>query len=263
MDIEIRELSTPEELEEVINLQMVVGGLSERHVTSPITLTALSITHPRMGWVLGAYENGKMVGFSIALSTQEPGLVYGFMLAVDPNAQDGGVGRRLLLHGFDLNRQAGVERVCWTYEPMEAKNAHLYLNKLGGRCVHYHENYYYLDSGLHAGLPQDRVLVEVGLNEVGDKGARLMPLEQALAEHPVARADDLPDAHKVLVEIPHKMHELLPRDPEAAMAFRLDTRAVLNHYLNQRGYAAVQLISDVTDQGPRAFYLLNRIDAGE
>lgn len=270
MAFEIRELKTPEEMEEVVRLQMVVGGLPERHVTSPITLTALALTEPRVGWVLGAFEGDRMVGFSTTLSTQEPGLVYGFMVAVDPDSQNAGAGRELLLRGFDLYRDAGtVQRVCWAYEPMEAKNAHLYLNKLGGRCRRYMEEYYYLHSGLHAVLPQDRFLVEVSLDAVGPRPLEVDTLEEALERYPVARPDHLPDSDAVLVEVPYRMHELLPRNPDAAMAFRMDTRAVFDHYINQGGYAAVNLITgpgpgsahDVPESPPpepRAFYLVKR-----
>ena len=269
MTFEVRELETPEELEEVVRLQMVVGGLTERHVTSPITLTALTLTHQRVGWVLGVFEGDRMVGFSTTLSTQEPGLVYGFMVAVDPESQNAGAGREILLRGFDVYREAGVQRVCWAYEPMEAKNAHLYLNKLGGRCVRYLEEYYYLHSGLHAVLPQDRFLVEVSLDTVGPRPLQVDGPGEALDRYPVARPDHLPDGDRVLVEVPYRMHELLPRDPDAAMAFRMDTRAVFDHYINQRGYAAVNLITVDHPGGangapegqpsePRAFYLVEK-----
>ena len=76
---------------------------------------------------------------------------------------------------------------------MEAKNAHLYLNKLGGRCVRYIEEYYYLHSGLHAGLPQDRFIIEVNVDAVGPRGPHVKDLEEALVSYPVARPDNLPD----------------------------------------------------------------------
>ncbi len=258
MSIEIRELKTPAEMEEVVRLQVLVGGLPERHVVSPITLSTLAAEYPRMGWVLGAFEDEKMVGFATALTTFEPGVVYGFMLAVDPEAQNARIGARLLQHNFDQFREAGARKVCWAYEPLEAKNAHIYLNKMGGRCVRYVEEYYYLDSGLHQTLPQDRFLVELELDAVGPRDPG-MELSRALDTLPVARPDDTPAEDRILVEVPHKVHELLPENPERAMAFRMDTRMVFNHYVNDEGYRAVNLlVGGAEGEEPRAFYLLEK-----
>ncbi len=258
MDFEIRELSTAEELEEVVRLEMLVGGLPERHVTSPITLKVLTLAYPRVGLLLGAFEDGRMVGFDISFYTKAPDTVFGFMLAVDPACQNGGAGMRLLQHEWDIHRQNGVKRVCWSYEPLEARNAHLYLDKMGARGISYVENYYYIHSGLHAGLPQDRLMVEARLDGADAAASRPEPLEQALDEYPVARAQELPDADQVLVEIPYRVHQLLDSDPQAAMAFRMDTRAVFEHYVNDLGYAAVGLHSGEGPQGLRAFYRLVR-----
>jgi predicted GNAT superfamily acetyltransferase len=258
MGLEIRELGTPEELEEVVRLQMEVGGLPERHVTSPTTLKVMTLEYPRVGWVLGAFEDGRMVGFTTAFATREPDTVLGFMLAVDPACQNQGAGRLLLQREWEMHRSHGVKRVCWTYEPLEARNAHLYLNKMGARGVGYVENYYYLDTGLHAGLPQDRLLVEARLDQEHGGGAPPLPLEEALERWPVARAGQLPEADEVLAEIPLRVHELLDADPQAARAARLETRAVLGHYLNGRGYAAVALHRGEGPEGPRALYRLAR-----
>ena len=258
MDFEIRELSTPEELEEVVRLEMLVGGLPERHVTSPITLKVLTLDHPRVGLALGAFEDGKMVGFALSFYTNEPEMAFGFMLAVDPAAQNGGTGSRLVQREWDFHRKKGVKRVCWSYEPLEAKNAHLYLNKLGGRCVKYVEDYYYLRTGLHAGMPQDRFMVEVNLDEVGGRDFKPLPLERALAEYPVARAGQMPEADQVLVEVPYRIHRLLDSDPQAAQAIRADTRAVFAHYVTRQGYQAISLHSGEGPEGPRAFYLLSK-----
>jgi predicted GNAT superfamily acetyltransferase len=258
MDFEIRQLETAEELEGVVELQMRVGGLPERHVTSPITLKVLTLDHPRIGYVLGAFEDGRMIGFTTAFSTKEPDMMFGFMLAVDPAYQNSGAGMQLLEREWEIYRRNGVKRVCWTYEPLEAKNAHLYLNKMGARCVRYIENYYYLDTGLHAGLPQDRFMVEYRLDHDPGYKAEPVSLEEALNTYPVARPDHLPEADAVLVELPHKLHELLPRDPEAAKAFRMDTRVVFNRYINDMGYEAVGLLLCGTEPGTKAFYLVKK-----
>jgi predicted GNAT superfamily acetyltransferase len=259
MDFEIRQLKTADELEAVVELQMRVGGLPERHVTSPITLKVLTLDYPRVGYILGAFEDGRMVGFTTSFFTKEPDMMFGFMLAVDPASQNSGAGMKLLHREMDIHRNNGMKRVCWTYESLEAKNAHLYLNKMGARCVRYVENYYYLHTGLHAGLPQDRFMVEYRLDQDRGRADDPMSLHQALDAYPVARPDYLPQVDAVLVEVPYKLHELLPKDPEAAMTFRMNTRAVFSHYINQEGYEAVALFPGETETGTRAFYLLKKV----
>ncbi|MBI4775479.1 MAG: hypothetical protein HY788_15120 [Deltaproteobacteria bacterium] len=76
MDFEIRELSRPDELEDVIKLQAVVGGLPPKDTMSPITLRVLTSDRPRTGWVSGAYLNciGKAAsgGFTLPSSRWNP-----------------------------------------------------------------------------------------------------------------------------------------------------------------------------------------------
>lgn len=259
MGLEIRLLTTPEELEEVVSLEMLVGGLPERHVTSPITLKVLTLEHPRVGWLLGAFQDGKLVGFSISFFTRDPEVAFGFMLAVDPSCQDGGTGAHLLRHEWDLHRANGVKRVCWTYEPLEARNAHLYLNKMGANGIKYVDDYYYLHTGLHAGLPQDRLLVEVEMDKAGPKDFDPKALAEALDRYPVARAGELPETGAVLVEVPHRIHELLPREPKEAERFRMESRAVFKHYVNQGDHRATGLFFGDVGQGPQAFYLLEKV----
>ncbi|MCB2187874.1 MAG: hypothetical protein KQJ78_15745 [Deltaproteobacteria bacterium] len=96
MDLEIRELTTPAELEEVVRLQMLVGGLPERHVTSPITLKTLTLPYPRVGLALGAFAGERLVGFTLSFYAAQPELAFGFMLIVDPEFQNLGAGGGVL-----------------------------------------------------------------------------------------------------------------------------------------------------------------------
>lgn len=259
MKIEIRNLHDPKDLQEVVRLQEVVGGLPPEDVTSIITLTALSMWRPRTGYVLGAFLDDKMVGFCIALATLQPGLIYGHMLGVDPTCRDSGIGLKLLARINDHYRKDGVERCCWTFEPLEARNAYLYLNKQNARCVKYKPDHFDLHYGIHAGLPQDRFLAELVLSEEADISPHLESLDQALGKHPVARPGFLPDEATVLVEIPSDIHGLIDVDQEAALMWRLDSRAILQHYINEKGYTADRFYTGRLDDGQRrGFYCLTK-----
>src|SRR3972149_1736669 len=54
----------------------------------------------------------------------------------------------------------GIELVEWTFDPLEIKNAHFNLVRLGAIARRYIPNCYGITSSpLHAGLPTDRVMV--------------------------------------------------------------------------------------------------------
>src|SRR6201999_2681869 len=84
------------------------------------------------------------------------------MLAVAPGARDLGLGTRLKLFQRDLLRELGVLSVLWTYDPLEARNAHLNLNRLGAEVVEYVEDMYAgeMGSDLAEGIGTDRFIVD-------------------------------------------------------------------------------------------------------
>lgn len=260
MEFEIRELRHPDELKEVVRLQALVGGLPPEDTMSPITLTALSIDRPRVGWVLGAYHGQKMISFLVALATAEPGAAYGHMVGVDPEYRDSRVGLQMLARNFDQFRRDGICKCYTTFEPLESRNAHIYINRLGGRGVAYKKEYYYIHSGLHQGMPQDRLLVALDVTHDPSGDTAISPKE-ALDRYPVASPENMPEAPAVLLEIPGDLRRLQKEDPDAALAFRMDTRAVFEEYLENRGMAAEEFVSDLSNGKRRSFYLLCKHDA--
>jgi predicted GNAT superfamily acetyltransferase len=259
MDYEIRELTHPDELNELIELQAVVGGLPPRDTMSPITLSALTLDRPRVGWVLGAYADGKMICFIIGFPTAEPGLVLGHMLGVLPEYRNSGVGLQALRRVQELYRRDGFNRVCWTYEPLESPNAHLYISNLGAMCVHYKREHYFINEGLHAGMPQDRMLIELDMENPQPAGEHPPSLETVLQEYPSASVENMPDVPDVLVEIPGNLRRLQKEDAEAALAWRLTTRTIFEEYINNRGYVGYRFFTGVMDGQRRSFYLLGKV----
>jgi len=150
VEFEIRKLRHPDELKDVIKLQAMVGGLPPGDTMSPITLTALTIDPPCVGWVLGAFHDQKMISFIISFATAEPDAAYGHMLGVLQEYQNSSVGLQMLQRTFELFRKDGISRCYTTFEPLESRNAYIYLNRLGGRGIAYKEAHYYIDSGLRA-----------------------------------------------------------------------------------------------------------------
>jgi len=255
VEFEIRELRHPEELKDVINLQAIVGGLPPADTMSPITLTALSIDGPRVGWLLGAYHDQKMIAFLVSLATAEPGAAYGHMLGVHPEYQNSSVGFQMLERNFEFFKEEGISRCYTTFEPLESRNAHIYINRLGGHGISYKKAYYYIDSGIHHGMPQDRLLVELDVNR-GLTQNRETSLEDILRRYPIAFPENMPDAEAVLLEIPGDLRRLQDEDPDSALAYRMSTRTVFEEYLENRGMVVEDFLSDVLNEKRRSFYIL-------
>lgn len=259
MSLEVRPLKRPQEIAQVIELQARVWGLSPRDTMSPITLTALSQDYPRTGWVLGGFVGERMVALAVIVATTEPGLVYGHMFGVLPELRDGGLGWQLLKATLALLERHGARRACWTFEPLEARNAHLYLNRLGGLALDYHQAHFHLEGDAGQGLPLDRFLYILELARRQDWSRRLEPLEQALATWPLAVAGQIPEAPALLVEIPPDLQALLASDPAAARRWRADTRQILEECLGARGMAADRLYGGLVRGRRRSFYRLVQI----
>jgi len=258
VEFEIRELRHPDELKDVIRLQAAVGGLPPEDTMSPITLSAMTMERPRVGWILGAYHGQKMISFLVALATAEPGAAFGHMVGVLEDYRNSSVGRQIIQRNLELFRRDGISRVYTTFEPLESRNAHIYINKMGGSGIVYKEAHYYIDSGLHHGMPQDRLLVALDVNydPAGSRAPDSLPGD--LDRHPIATAESMPDARVVLMEIPADVQGLKKEDPAGALAWRMNTRAVFQEYMNNRGMVAEAFFSEVIDGKRRSFYRLCR-----
>src|SRR5262249_43441062 len=155
-----------------------------------------------------------------------------------------------------------VPVITWTYDPLESKNAHLNLNKLGAMACDYFENHYPPSaSELYSGLGTDRFLVEwwIGSERVRGLLDRPHKAPRPLAsevDQPVYvnRARPAPDglpepgeprldlsSSPRLVEVPSDINQIKRRRFDLAVAWRENTRRVLRHYISD-GYAATRLL---------------------
>lgn len=115
------------------------------------------------GQVLGAFESGKMVGFTFAMAAMRDNHPYlhSHMTAVLETVQNRGIGRGLKTAQRADALRRGIGRVEWTFDPLEIRNAHFNLVRLGAIVRRYIPNCYGITaSPLHAGLPTDRLVAE-------------------------------------------------------------------------------------------------------
>jgi predicted GNAT superfamily acetyltransferase len=109
---------------------------------------------------LGAFTGDRLVGYALGfLGAGEDGLhLHSHMLAVLPEWMSGGVGYALKLAQRAAALDAGVTVARWTFDPMQARNAHFNLMKLGTVADRLHRELYgVMTDALNRGGRSDRL----------------------------------------------------------------------------------------------------------
>jgi predicted GNAT superfamily acetyltransferase len=266
-------LTTLEECRQVAALEREVWGYTDSEDVVPPPVLIVSIK--RGGILLGGFDDaGAMQGFVYSMPGVKDGRLtqWSHMLGVTAAARNSGLGRRLKLAQRARALAMGVELVEWTFDPMQALNAHFNFSRLGVVVEEYEENVYGESSSpLHHGSPTDRFVAAWKLTaphverRIGSHGVGLVR-DASVGAAPLANrtlasegrltpgdADLSRTERRLLVEIPGHYDEMLVADPALARAWRLSTRQIFQHYL-ARGYRVVDFFL-ATDRS-RGQYLL-------
>jgi predicted GNAT superfamily acetyltransferase len=176
--IVIRECRGFEELQACVDLQIEVWGYSDGDV---IPRRMFLVAQKIGGQVIAAFdmERGNrddgdassMVGFALALPGVKTGAdsrtgrsesyLHSHMLAVREGYRNQSIGAKLKLAQRDDALARGIDRMEWTFDPVEIKNAFLNIHKLGAIVRRYEENFYGASSSrLQGGLQTDRLVAE-------------------------------------------------------------------------------------------------------
>jgi predicted GNAT superfamily acetyltransferase len=108
-------------------------------------------------------DAASLVGFAMALPGISGGRPYlhSHMLAVNPAYRNQGIGRRLKLFQREEALARGINRMEWTFDPLEIKNSFLNIARLGAIVRLYAPNFYGVSSSrLHGEVPTDRLCAE-------------------------------------------------------------------------------------------------------
>lgn len=160
VSIEIVPLTTRDEMDACVAIQIAVWGYSDGDVVPPRIFT---LAQRIGGQVIGAVHDGRIVGFAMALPGFRDGRAYlhSHMLAVLPEFRDSGLGRKLKLAQREEALTRGFDLMEWTFDPLEIKNSYLNIARLGAICRRYHPDFYGSSSSpLQGGLPTDRLYAE-------------------------------------------------------------------------------------------------------
>src|SRR5262245_35741583 len=166
-DITIRPLATIDEYVECVAIQGETWGAEYDERVPP---ALLQVAAKIGGLVIGAFApDGALQGFVFSLAGEKDGerVHWSHMLAVRANARGAGIGRLLKEYQRAELARRGVSRLYWTFDPLQARNAHLNVNRLGVQVIDYVVDMYGTSrSPLHFGIPTDRVVVMWRTNDL-------------------------------------------------------------------------------------------------
>ena len=158
-DFLIRECVSLGELDNCVRLQREVFGLPDLEVSPQ---RHLIVSRHAGGWTLGAFagepsQPDRLVGFVHHLAAVRGNDIFGYshMMAVAVDYQNKGVGARLKWTQRERAMAEGRSRIKWTWDPMQARNAHFNLNRLGVTVSSYAENFYGTDYSANPAVKRD------------------------------------------------------------------------------------------------------------
>jgi len=191
--IRIEAVKALADFERCVEVQLAVWGYSDGDL---IPKRVFIVANAIGGQVIGAFDRDVLVGFAMSLPGYRMGRPYlhSHMLAVLPEYRNGGLGRRLKLAQRIDALARGIELMEWTFDPLEIKNAHLNIVRLGAVARRYMPNFYGPStSPLQGGLPTDRLVAEWWLRSVR--------VRRTLGEMPDGSEAPTPDSAQILVQV--------------------------------------------------------------
>ena len=274
MTLNIRRLTTLDQCRKVAALERTVWEFADAEDVVPPALLIVSVK--RGGILLGAFDDADTLkGFVYSMPARKGDRTthWSHMLAVAPDARSAGLGLRLKLDQRTHALEAGIDLIEWSYDPLQALNAHLNFARLGVVVEEYQENLYgESTSPLHVGTPTDRFIAEWRLTAPHVErrlSAPAMPLLRDAAImsavlvnpsrqvgewlEPAEAIADVVDGRRILVEIPMGFTDMQRSRPELALAWRMATRRIFQTYL-ARDYRVVDFL--LSREAGRGQYLL-------
>lgn len=251
--IEIREIKENSELRAVEDLQKEIWGCSDREILPSLALIPLLEIG---GVLLGAFDGDDLIGFVLGFPGRENGhpILHSDMLAVKRAYRSHGLGYKLKLAQRERALAQGVDRITWTFDPLQSRNAHLNFAKLGVIADRYKTNYYGETSSFLHATGTDRLWVTWLLNsenvrqklrEPGRKAVSPAELEGAAVllqvnetGEPVTTNDDA-SGNAVVLEIPDDINTMLRENVDLARRWREATRQNFIRAL-EAGYCVVE-----------------------
>jgi predicted GNAT superfamily acetyltransferase len=251
----IRKLSSPPEMESVVQLQQEIWGYGKEGSDQPYPARALLSISDSGGLVSGAFLAEQLVGFSLAWIGRERSsrrsYLHSQLVGVLPSFRHLGIGSRLKFHQREYAQEEDLELIRWTFDPLRAVNANLNLRKLGVVCQAYERNFYgrlnsYFSRGMESdrlwaswyvnservsqrldgrvrGIALDKLPCATACETIGVEGYRLKRIRDSYL--------DL-EAPGILIEIPDHFNLILAVKHSLALEWQRRIRELFHHYLS-------------------------------
>jgi len=223
--LEVRKCRTLAEFRACVELQREVWGETDLEIEPPTMFVVAANTG---GQVLGVFEGGQLVGYTLAVVGVHHGVPYlhSHHTAVRADHRDRGVGRTLKLFQREEALSRDIRLVEWTFDPLELRNAHFNLNRLGAIARQYRPDHYGVTtSPLHRGLATDRLVAEWHLD----------------SPRVIAAIGDLvkePTSVPATIELPAELGQWKLTDSEQVRRVQQRIREEFMNWF-ARGYAAI------------------------
>ncbi len=236
-EVQVRRCHGLDEFEKCVELQKRIwGGADIDVVPLPLFVVAAETGGQVLGAFAGAPQPQNMVGFTLALAgvrASKP-FLHSHMTAVLAEYRDRHIGRQLKLFQREDALARGIDLVEWTFDPLELKNAHFNLMRLGALVRRFLPNCYGITtSPLHGNLPTDRLVAEWWLNSPRVESILENPPQAAGQGAKERNAKEPP----VRICIPRNIGELRQSSPAEAAQVQSEVREQFQHWFS-RGYAA-------------------------
>ncbi|WMX48285.1 GNAT family N-acetyltransferase [Streptomyces roseicoloratus] len=228
--LDLRELHTMEDLGTVSRLYADIWGTDAD--SPPVSAEVMRALSHAGNYVAGAYENGRLVGASVAFYGEPIGTT--LHSHITGTAVGRGIGLALKLHQRQWALARGIKRITWTYDPLIRRNAYFNLVKLGARPEEYLQSFYgAMDDAINGGDESDRVLTAWDLTAPTGPYTFDLPTDVTRG---VRNDDGRPvigptDAATILIDLPDDIEALRRTDPGAARDWRLAIRHTLGGLL--------------------------------
>lgn len=157
--VEIRELSTPDELDQ---LTRIFDDVWHPDPTNrPVTTDMLRALSHAGNYVAGAFIGGHLAGGSVAFFGTPLGeVLHSHITGVSRLGAGHRVGSALKSHQAQWAQARGISTITWTFDPLVARNAYFNITKLGAVPVRYYRGFYpAAGSELGDGDEADRLLM--------------------------------------------------------------------------------------------------------
>ena len=264
----IRDIELVSEMQKVESLQQEVWRFDDRDI---VPLALLVATREVGAILVGAFDGASLVGFAYSFVGREgEHLVHhSHMLAVTPSHRNLNLGYKLKLAQRERALAQGIDRMTWTFDPLQSLNAHFNFAKLGVIADAYKVNFYgeATSSFLHQiGTGTDRLWV-TWLLDSRRVSERLQTKDRSTtgAVDQISRLirvgrnsepvrSELSEEH-LLIEIPHDINSLQRTNPELGAIWRAATNEAFTEALTS-GYLVEDFYRATRDDRSIGIYLL-------